>query len=214
MYCYHLIAWISFGICLATSLFYFFRLLRLGKPIDYSTPSGSVSNAIKYSFTGAMNPLKKESAFLHLPTYVSGIIYHLGTFLSLFLFFPLLLGMQFNTLFSIIVSFFLLASFGCGLGLFIKRLTKKGLRDLSSPDDYISNAFVTLFQLMTIFVLYKPSFIPAYFILAGLLWIYIPVGKLKHVIYFFAARVHLGYFYGWRGVWPPKKFNDNDRCKN
>jgi hypothetical protein len=204
---YHLIAWLSFGICMGTCLFHFFRLVRLGKPIDYSTQAGSVSSAIKYSFTGAMSPVKKESAFLHLPTYIAGIVYHLGTFLSLFLFFPLLLGIQFNTLFSIIVSLFLLASFGFGLGLFIKRVSKKGLRDLSSPDDYISNALVTLFQLLTILVLIIPSFLPVYFILSALLLIYIPVGKLKHVLYFFAARVQLGYFYGWRGVWPPKTFS-------
>ena len=201
---YHLIALVSLCICLALCLYHLFRLIRLGKPVDYSTPAGSVRNAIRYSFTGAMSPVKKESAFMHLPTYIAGIIYHMGTFLALLIFFPLLLGMQFNTLFSIIVSLFLLASFGFGLGLFIKRVTKKGLRDLSSPDDYISNALVTLFQLMTILVLTIPSSVPFYFILSALLWIYIPVGKLKHVVYFFAARVQLGYFYGWRGVWPPK----------
>jgi len=166
---YHLIALVSLCICLGICLFHFFRLVRLGKPIDYSTPAGSVSNAIKYSFTGAMSPVKKESAFLHLPTYIAGIIYHLGTFLALLLFFPLLLGMQFNTLFSLIVSLFLLASVGFGLGLFIKRIAKKGLRDLSSPDDYISNALVSLFQLMTILVLIFPSFAPVFLICSALI---------------------------------------------
>jgi hypothetical protein len=201
---YHWIALISLCICLALCLYHFLRLIRLGKPLDYSTQLGSVGNAIKYSFTGAMSPFKKESAFLHLPTYIAGIIYHSGTFLSLLLFFPLLMNYSFTTWFSMILSLFLLVSFGFGCGLFLKRLTKKGLRDLSSPDDYISNALVTLFQLMTIFVLHIPSFVPVYYIFSALLWIYIPVGKLKHVIYFFAARVQLGYFYGWRGVWPPK----------
>jgi hypothetical protein len=201
---YHWIAFVSLCICLALCLHHFLRLIRLGKPVDYSTQAGSVSNAIKYSFTGAMSPVKKESAFLHMPTYITGIIYHLGTFLSLILFFPLLLSYTFSPWFSMIVSLFLLVSFGFGCGLFIKRLTKKGLRDLSSPDDYISNALVTMFQLMTIFVLQIPSFGPVYCIVSALLWIYIPVGKLKHVIYFFAARFQLGYFYGWRGVWPPK----------
>jgi hypothetical protein len=35
--------------------------------------------------------------------------------------------------------------------------------------------------------------------------LYIPAGKLRHTVYFFAARYHLGYFFGWRGVWPPGK---------
>jgi hypothetical protein len=29
-----------------------------------------------------------------------------------------------------------------------------------------------------------------------------PLGKLRHVVYYFAARYHLGFFYGWRNVWP------------
>jgi hypothetical protein len=205
MYWYHLIALGSLGVCLAMCLYHVLRLISLGKPIDYSTVIGSVSSAVKYSLTGAMSPLRKESAFLHLPTYLAGMVYHLGTFLSILLFFLLLPGIHFNPLLSLMLSLFLLISFGFGLGLFIKRLTKNELRKLSNPDDYISNALVTLFQLMTLLVLYLPSFIPAYFIFSGLLWLYIPVGKLKHLIYFFAARIQLGYFFGRRGVWPPKK---------
>jgi hypothetical protein len=43
-----------------------------------------------------------------------------------------------------------------------------------------------------------------YFIAISLLFLYFPLGKLKHAIYFFAARYQLGFFYGWRGVWPPQ----------
>lgn len=77
------------------------------------------------------------------------------------------------------------------------------LRSLSNPDDYLSNILVTLFQAGTILTLYLPEVRASYFILASILFLYIPLGKLKHVIYFFAARYHLGFFYGWRGVWPP-----------
>jgi len=44
-----------------------------------------------------------------------------------------------------------------------------------------------------------------YYVTAALLLLYIPVGKLRHLVYFFAARYQLGYFYGWRGSWPPSK---------
>jgi hypothetical protein len=53
-------------------------------------------------------------------------------------------------------------------------------------------------------VLIKETFAPYYFICAGLLFLYLPLGKLKHSLYFFAARYHLGFFYGWRGIWPVK----------
>jgi len=45
----------------------------------------------------------------------------------------------------------------------------------------------------------------AYNITATILFLYLPFGKLKHVVYYFAARYHLGFFYGWRNTWPPRK---------
>ena len=205
MYWYHWIALGSLGFCLANSLVHFLRLIRLGKPRDYSFPTGKIAPSIRYSFTGAMNPLKKESACLHLPTYIAGIIYHLGTFLSIAVF-PLIWADVFFPdilIFSIVTC--LLISIACGMGILIKRMVKKGLRDLSDPDDYISNLLVTFFQLMTGIVLLWDQLYPVYFILSSLLLIYFPLGKLKHAIYFFAARYHLGFFFGWRGIWPPKQ---------
>jgi hypothetical protein len=78
------------------------------------------------------------------------------------------------------------------------------MRALSNPDDYISNLIVTLFQLATAAVLFWPQLFPVYFVLTALLLLYIPLGKLKHAIYFFAARYQLGYFFGRRNVWPPR----------
>lgn len=91
-----------------------------------------------------------------------------------------------------------------GLGILIKRMIKKELKALSNPDDFISNILVTAFQFITALVLYNGQYFPVYFIIVSALLLYLPLGKLKHTIYFFAARYHLGFFYGWRGVWPPK----------
>ncbi len=101
--------------------------------------------------------------------------------------------------------FALLASVISGTGILIKRFIKKGLRNLSSPDDFMANILVTIFQVMTILMLIRGEMFPGYCILTGVLMLYFPLGKLKHAIYFFAARYHLGYFFGWRGVWPPKQ---------
>jgi len=204
MYWYQLFALASLGLCLVISLFHIIRLIRLGKPLDYAPRSGKTGPAIQYSFTGAMSPSKKESAFLHMPTYAAGILYHLGTFLAIFLFLFILAQVSFPGIVACLLSGFLLVTGGCGIGILIKRLVKKELRNLSSPDDYISNLLVTLFQLVTALVLFFPGMMSGYFVMAGLLLLYFPMGKLKHAIYFFAARYHLGFFYGWRGVWPPK----------
>ncbi|MEI6434739.1 MAG: hypothetical protein WCP32_07835 [Bacteroidota bacterium] len=195
---------LALGVCLLSAAWHFIRLVRLGKPEDFSLASGKENPAIVYSFTGAMSPAKKESAFLHLPTYSAGLIYHLGTFAAIFLYFLALAGLISQTGIFYAGVFLLLLSFGCGVGIFIKRLVKPGLRELSSPDDYISNILVTLFQLATVFVIMIPSTAPVYYLLTGILFLYFPLGKLKHAVYFFAARYHLGIFFGHRNVWPPK----------
>ncbi|MCF8372592.1 MAG: hypothetical protein K9H64_13265 [Bacteroidales bacterium] len=199
--------WLVFGsltICLISLLVHFVRLVKLGKPKDYSKQTGNMNAAMKYAFTGSMSPTKKESAFLYLPTYTAGILYHLGTFLAIFLFFLISFHMQIHGWLQWVIVGFLLVSGLSGLGIFIKRLAKSELRGLSNPDDYISNILVTLFQIFTALVIFNPVFLPGYLIETSILLLYLPLGKLKHTIYFFAARYHLGYFFGWRGVWPPQ----------
>ncbi|MBE0646171.1 MAG: hypothetical protein IH596_00135 [Bacteroidales bacterium] len=200
---YEWITLCSLGIFLGTSLFYALRLIRLGKPVDKAPASGSVAPAVRYSMSGAMNPAKKESAYLHLPTYGAGILYHLGTFLSLLLFFFIWMQLPFSRMPVLILSGFLVLSSSCGIGILIKRGWKNELRALSNPDDYISNILVTLFQVGTFLALSIPELLPFYFLETSILFLYFPLSKLKHVIYFFAARYHLGFFFGRRGVWPP-----------
>jgi hypothetical protein len=122
---------------------------------------------------------------------------------------------------ALAIMIFLGISFSSGVAIFVKRILKKELRALSNPDDFISNLLVTLFQLATIslilFRIVLSSYHPAVQLLNGsivqllyyfsfsLLMLYLPMGKLRHTVYFFAARYHLGYFFGYRGVWPPGK---------
>jgi hypothetical protein len=199
---YFLLTLVSLAICLLTCMYHVYKILLLGKPKDYSQPAGNVSSAVVYSFTGGMSPLKKESAYLHLPTYTAGIIYHIGTFLSIGLFIGIMLDMQLGETFKLALSLLLVISGLCGLGILIKRIVKKELQSLSNPDDYISNILVTGLQLVTAVFLSFPT--PLYYIVVSALLLYLPIGKLKHTIYFFAARYQLGFFYGRRGVWPPK----------
>lgn len=195
---------LAFTVCLVSCIYHFVRLVRLGKPQDYSKPMGAVDPAVRYAFFRAMDPRKKESAYLHLPTYTAGILYHLGTFLSLSLFILFLFKVEPHGMARLLIIGFLIITGLSGLAILLKRLIKKELKALSNPDDYVSNILVTAVQLMTAISLYNPRFLPWYFILVSIFFLYLPLGKLKHTVFFFAARYHLGYFYGWRGVWPPK----------
>jgi len=201
---YQWLAIIGMGVCLLSCVYHFIRIIGMGNPPEYARRSGSIGKAVRYSFTGAMSPKVKESAYLHMPTYMAGIIYHIGTFLSIFLFILALWGIWLTGITMYIAAVILIISGLCGIGILIKRISKYELRMLSNPDDYISNIFVTAFQLIGGLALIEGSFIPAYYIISALLLLYFPMGKLKHAVYFFAARYHLGYFYGWRGVWPPR----------
>jgi hypothetical protein len=202
MHWYQWFALSALIICLANCLYRFSRLILLGNPRDYAKPKSGAAAAVCYSFTGAMNPRKKESAFLHLPTYAAGVLYHLGTFLCFFLFLIFLAGFRFEGVEAFILSGFLILSFAAGAGIFIKRAVNKKLRSLSNADDFVANALVTLFHFFTACHLVVGSFALPYYVLAGIILLYLPLGKLKHVVYFFAARYQLGLFYGKRGVWP------------
>ncbi|MFO7722590.1 MAG: hypothetical protein R6V49_05125 [Bacteroidales bacterium] len=206
MHWYQWIALGTFGLCLGICSFHLIRLIRLGKPDDKASPSGSIPKGVAYSFTAGMSPKKKESAFLHLPTYLAGILYHLGIFgtIALFILLMFVRPVSANLIWQTIA---LLLSVSCvsGAAILIKRIGSAALRRLSNPDDYISNLLVTLFQGTAILYLLLPPAAPVFFLTAALLWLYFPLGKLKHAIYFFAARYHLGVFFGSRGVWPATK---------
>lgn len=204
MHWYQWFSLISLIICLGSCLYHLIHIIRLGKPVDYSHKTGNVTSAVKFSFTGAMSPAKKESAFLHLPTYTAGMIYHVGTFLSVFLYFILLFGVPLPSDIRYILAGILGVTGLSGLAILIKRMLLPKLRSLSNADDYISNILATGFQLVLSVTLLFPSLMPSFFITAGILMLYLPVGKLRHAVYFFAARYHLGFFFGWRNVWPPK----------
>jgi hypothetical protein len=202
---YHSLASAALVVCLISLSYHFTRLLRLGPPKDFSVRRGNLKPAIIYSFLGAMNPRKKESAYLHLPTYAAGLFYHAGTFTSIVLYFLFFFNFHIEGSLRWGIISLLAVSGACGIGILAKRTAVRRLRHLSNLDDYVANILVTLFQFLTLALLVKEVFAPFYFLCVSLLLLYLPFGKLKHALYFFAARYHLGLFYGWRGVWPLRK---------
>lgn len=204
MILYKTISLASFLICCGILTYHLIRLIRPGPPRDYSHKRGSVRAAVTYSFTGAMSPTSKESAYLHLPTYTAGLLYHTGTFICFALYFLMLFDAGLTDAVKWVLVCVLAISGLSGLGIFIKRVSLQKMRYLSNADDYVSNLLVSGFQIMTLAALLNGAYAAYYFIFAGVLFLYLPSGKLKHSLYFFAARYHLGFFYGWRGIWPLK----------
>ncbi|MFI5251156.1 MAG: hypothetical protein ACHQQQ_01885 [Bacteroidota bacterium] len=195
----------GFAVFFISSTYQIYQIFSNPNFTDPSQPKRRNSAGITYSFTGAMSPFKKESAFLHYPTYVAGILFHLGTFLS----FLLVLGYFLNLIIPqtgpTLISYFLIITALCGAGILVKRIANLKIKSGSTPDDYFSNVVVTLFQILSAAALSRPNIIPYWIGYTGMLFLYIPISKLRHSIYFFFARAYLGIFYGKRGVWPPRK---------
>ena len=218
-------SYLALLLCVTICFIHFLRLIKFGAPKDLSEKSGDVAAGIRYSNIGAMAPAQKESAYKHLPTYTAGILFHIGSFIALLCFLLLIFDAVWGFFFqhaviSLLIAAYLLLSSCCGVGLIIKRIVSKKLRPISNADDYISTGLVTLFHLISalLFVTFvfhemfhqyfssniHGGIICTYFLAATLLFLYLPFGKLRHVVYYFAARYHLGFFYGRRGTWPPK----------
>ena len=81
---YHWILLTGLLIFIISFIYIFINVLFTRKYIEYSKKSGEVSQGIFYSFTSGMSPVKKESAYLHLPTYLAGMVFHIGTFTGFF----------------------------------------------------------------------------------------------------------------------------------
>ena len=199
---YRLILLAGFGLFLASAIYSVARLAILGHS-DHSKPAGRRGPAVAYALTTSMSPLKKESARLHLPTYTAGILFHIGTFLSFALLFSHFIGSSPGSRTAALLSPALLATAACGMGILVKRLSKPSMRMLSVPDDYASNLLVSGFQLLSAAALQQENLIPLLFVYSALLFLYIPVSKLRHTIYFITSRIYLGLIFGRRGVWPP-----------
>lgn len=198
------------AICICSLFVFFLKIIRLGKPNDLSEKIGNTGKGILYSNTVAMMPQNKESAYLHIPGYAAGMLFHIGTFLSMLIF-----VLSFFPFFTrwisgadkihLIIPVFLAVTCICGFILLFRRAFSKDLKPLSNPDDYISNILISTFQLFTMFYLLAPGCCcmpTAYYVICILLFLYFPLGKLRHLVYYFSARYHLGFFYGWRNVWP------------
>ncbi|GAB4316649.1 MAG: hypothetical protein Kow00127_08190 [Bacteroidales bacterium] len=159
-----------------------------------------------FAFTSALNPARKESAYLHLPTYTAGILYHTGTFTALGLFFlSVFFDITPESMWRWIPVLLLSTGSLAGMAIFAKRIVHKPLRKLSVPDDYISNGLVTLFQIITALWLAGISDKSLFLLWGGIVGFYVPFGKLIHTVYFFAARIYLGLVFGHKGVWPVHK---------
>lgn len=181
------------------------RTFAFGKRIFHAESRKEGKRGIIYAFGRAMLPWEKESAAKHLPTYFAGIFFHTGIFAALIYLFWRVFSLKLTAPLMSVFRIVLVVGFLSGIALLLKRVSLPVMKKISCPDDFVANVLVSLFVAGAfVGTLYEP-FAPFFFLTAILMFLYMPLGKIRHCFFFFYTRVLFGYSYGRRGVMPPPK---------
>jgi hypothetical protein len=70
------------------------------------------------------------------------------------------------------------------------------------PDDHFAVWLTTCFIAVTALALVSERFMIPMYVVSGLTFIYVPLGKIRHCLYFFFSRIFFGKFFGRRAVFP------------
>lgn len=171
-------------------------------PADKSPLKGNPSHGITYAFTKGMMPWAKESTRLHMVAYLRGIGFHVGIFTAI----GALLISPFWTLLPSFLSSTLgwILTLGALLGAAggLMRIAEHNLRGLSIPDDHFAVWLVTVWMAASALAVWNEAWMAAYYILSAVTLAYVPLGKIRHCLYFFFSRVFFGKFFGRRAVYP------------
>lgn len=181
------------------------RTRSFGRRSPLAPAAASARRGVLYAFGAGMAPTAKESTRTHPGAYVLGLAYHLGIFTAFgVLAWVLLKGDSGRTPVALPISALLVAGTLGGLGLLGRRAGTAMLRGLSNPDDYIANLLTTAFIALAALRVWLPGVEPILLVAAMLLLCYAPAGKIRHCVFFFVSRTHLGRHFGRRGTFPLK----------
>ncbi len=196
---------VSFLLSLSALIWLILKTFSFGKPTLKSEAQGEGKKGVNYAFVQGMMPWEKESAKRHLITYFSGFLYHGGIFLAAFYIFTLVLGISLPKWILLGFQIVIPAAAAAGIGLFIKRNVVEYMRSISTPDDYAANLLVDTFLILAFVHTLNPGVRPVLLLVSIIMFLYIPLGKIRHCFFFFYSRILFGIFFGRRGVFPRKQ---------
>ena len=171
---------------------------------DYSVPAGSPIKGVIYNFTWAMLPSRKETIRLHPIWFTIGVVMHIGILLAILKVLVVLIRPEAAPIGVMIFRSLFPVALLCAIVLFLKRIFSVTLRSMSSPDDYISILIVIDFLFVALAREIGWMNAGVFLIHASVLFFYLPLGKLKHALFFFVARAEYGARMGYRGTYPAK----------
>ncbi len=187
--------------CVASLTVLIARTFRFRPRPSLASPAGSGTRGIVWAFGEGMLPSAKESARLHRAVFAMGTLYHLGVFAGLAWLAAAVAGSARVPLGAILRGT-MVVGVASGIGLFARRLALPHLRRLSTPDDYAANLLVDSFLVAAIADSLTPGARVPFFVISLFMLLYVPVGKIRHCVFFFFSRILFGLFFGRRGVIP------------
>lgn len=171
---------------------------------EYAERSGSPGNGMLYNFTIAMLPWHKETVKHHPGKFVVGVIMHLGVILALVYAVVVLIRPTASFMGALPYMRWLVAgALVSGVYLFVRRICSRNLRAMSAAEDFV--AILATCGLLALALLSSDD---SYYQLAflsyvGVFFVFLPLGKLRHGLFFFVVRGDYGRRLGYRGVYPP-----------
>ncbi|MFH0778681.1 MAG: hypothetical protein V2A71_08630 [Candidatus Eisenbacteria bacterium] len=194
---------LSFLFCVISLTVQILRTFSYGRVRRYSQAKGAPESGVRYAFSKGLMPWEKESASRHPAAYLAGTAYHGGVFAGLSYLACVVARFELPEALLLLLRVFLVLGLLGGTALFLRRVFVPSLRSLSCPDDFASNLIVGAFVFLSLLRTYLPSAETALLASSIMMFLYAPVGKIRHCFFFFYARVLLGRFFGRRGVLPP-----------
>jgi hypothetical protein len=195
---------ISFFISIVSLFLLVKKTFTFGKRPLYAAPAGDTKKGIIYAFGKGMTPWEKESAMKHLPSYIGGILYHVGVFAAILYLAIVIAAVDLPRVALLIARSLFQVGLLSGIGLLAKRILSPKMKELSCPDDFAANIIVDIFLLAAMAHTFYTPIAPLLFAAAVLMFLYMPLGKIRHCVFFFYVRILFGIFYGRRNVFPPR----------
>jgi hypothetical protein len=206
-----LIELFKYGVCLSILIslisltVLILRTFVFGKNPLYAKPQGDIKRGIFYAFGQGMMPWEKESAKRHLLTFSAGIIYHISVLIGIIYLLTVVFTLPIPSVVILPLRIIYVLGICCGFSLLLKRLIIPEMRTLSCPDDFFSNFLVDIFMIFALVHTFSPGIELLFYLISIILFLYIPIGKIRHCFFFFYVRILFGNFYGRRGIFPPAK---------
>jgi hypothetical protein len=169
---------------------------------DGSVKAGSPGKGVIYNFTIVMTPARKEIVRNHPMKFVIGVFMHVGIFIAVAKLLVVLVSPGSGPLWSAALGPVIVAAGVCALFLFARRVFNPEMRSISCFDDYA--AILITLGLLGLVGLHEFGIVNGAVLLiyAAFFFFYMPLGKLRHALFFFIARADYGRRLGYRGIYP------------